>query len=644
MRKSTLSFFAALAAMHLSYGQVTLSVTAPPPQQASSLIAPSGDPNQATVRGCFLIQNYELASLATGSVISSVELSLLFGTATIPVTGSFTLYLENTIDNNYVKPYTFSGATAGMTNVYSGNLTVPVSNNATTIPIPINPGFNYTGNGLYVAYDWSSAGPFDPNPAAININGDFLGTPFPNAIAVGAAPAPDAMNSTGYRPTFVFVAANTATNNIAMVNVGNYGQIPATVNNGLQTLTADIQNRSTIPQTNIVVSMSVTGANPIAVNTQTIPSLAAGAVATVTFAPFNSPATGANNIFVYLPNPDQNPNDDELFVGEDATCNRVALCRNAPAMAYNSVGLGFSAGNSGIYAFKYAPTASASLTSIEMAVPGLNQNIGAKPYGVLLNSAGAVIATSNTLTLAAADFSTYVSFNFSSPQALTANSTYYFGVAVPQGGTNPVGASQQITSPSPGFYRSSLTGGVFTPVNSLMPGIRAIIHSSVTAISATTTKSVICKGEQAQLNVSGSLSYTWSANANSATTSSVLVSPTVTTTYTVQGTHAASGCLSNMSMVTQSVSLCTGLLASGTLGSEIRLSPNPAIGGKSTISGLDGVNTIEVFNIAGQLILTQQSLQENADIDLSGEANGTYLIKITDANAVSKTVKIVNQH
>jgi hypothetical protein len=51
-----------------------------------------------------------------------------------------------------------------------------------------------------------------------------------------------------------------------------------------------------------------------------------------------------------------------------------------------------------------------------------------------------------------------------------------------------------------------------------------------------------------------------------------------------------------------------------------------------------------VFNLLGQSVSVQSTAEESAVIDLTGQPNGTYLVKITDESNLSKTVKIVNQN
>jgi hypothetical protein len=72
--------------------------------------------------------------------------------------------------------------------------------------------------------------------------------------------------------------------------------------------------------------------------------------------------------------------------------------------------------------------------------------------------------------------------------------------------------------------------------------------------------------------------------------------------------------------------------------------PNPTISGKTAISGLNGNNTIMVYDMLGQLVISQVSDKEVVAIDLSNKANGNYIIKIVNSNHEVKVVKIINQN
>jgi hypothetical protein len=70
--------------------------------------------------------------------------------------------------------------------------------------------------------------------------------------------------------------------------------------------------------------------------------------------------------------------------------------------------------------------------------------------------------------------------------------------------------------------------------------------------------------------------------------------------------------------------------------------PNPAINGKANVTGLQGVNTIAVYNMLGQVVSTQTSDKEEVSIDLSNQAPGTYMLRITDSANNAKVLKVIN--
>lgn len=66
---------------------------------------------------------------------------------------------------------------------------------------------------------------------------------------------------------------------------------------------------------------------------------------------------------------------------------------------------------------------------------------------------------------------------------------------------------------------------------------------------------------------------------------------------------------------------------------DINMYPNPSTG-VVTISNVDGA-TIEVLNLMGQVVATVENASEINNIDLSNEANGTYIVRIIDGNEIA---------
>jgi hypothetical protein len=201
------------------------------------------------MRGCYIVPQNELNVLTAGNLISSIGFSLDSGTPSVPVSGNFTMYVQNTSNTTYAKGTNWSNILTGMTNVYTGAMTIPATSNPALISFSLSSAFTYTGGGLYVAFAWASTGPFDPNPATYVAN---------NSLSIGGATgesptstAPTALITNNFRPVFVIDAVNSATNEVSVTSLIAPGKV-AKLFNGSQSVVADVFNGSIITKNNIV--------------------------------------------------------------------------------------------------------------------------------------------------------------------------------------------------------------------------------------------------------------------------------------------------------------------------------------------------------------------------------------------------------
>ena len=166
----------------------------------------------------------------------------------------------------------------------------------------------------------------------------------------------------------------------------------------------------------------------------------------------------------------------------------------------------------------------------------------------------------------------------------------------------------------------------------------AIITQQVNALPnviAISNNTLLCVGETASLTASGANTFTWSTTEN---TNSIVVTPTVTTSYSVTGIDN-NGC-SNSSTITQSVSLCTGIaqLANESL---VSVFPNPFLN-IITIKTSTTKNTIIIVDVLGKVVYEKQSLSNKIEMDLSYLNSGFYQLFVTgDHNSYSR--KIIKQ-
>jgi hypothetical protein len=650
MKKICLFLLAIICSSGSIFSQANYVVQAPLYDGSSTRIsAPSGLSSQGYTqyyqRSVFLVTQSELGLMAlTNSVIAGFGFDMRFGTSAMSVAGSFTVYLQNTTDVTYNKGLNFTSALSGMSQCYAGNMTIPRTTGYTTMGVNLANTFTYTGGGIYVAYDWATPGPYDNVGAWTLANSSNLTTG--GATCEGPTlPALATMTTTAFRPVFRFSAGNIATNDVAVTGLTAPGTI-SKLENTPELITAVVKNQSAGTLSNINVTLNIAGANSFN-NVQTIPSLASGGTTIVNFAGF-SPATSGINTVVAVVAADQNTLNNGMAWTQSVTCAEIGNNPPGSAATFSDNSLGTS--GSGIISTRYTIAATCSLNAIKLAVANTTINIGQQVYGVLLDATGNIIATSNTLTLSGAMLGTYQNFNFSPPQALSGGSDYFLGIAIPAGPAYPCGTTvfDPYTS-APGYFFFGINGGNGVTLNYGYIGIQAILGFSNTTISASASQTIVCKNDgpgTVTLTASGLTTFTWSPGGQGAT---IVVTPTVpgasgTANYNVTGTDGPSGCRSNATSITVSVSACTGLASNTSNGFDLKLYPNPAIAGKSTITGLVGVNSITVYNILGQAVLTKHVTEESTTLDLSNQPSGNYVVKITDSNNESRSIKIINQN
>ena len=140
-------------------------------------------------------------------------------------------------------------------------------------------------------------------------------------------------------------------------------------------------------------------------------------------------------------------------------------------------------------------------------------------------------------------------------------------------------------------------------------------------------------GKTTTLSVSGASTYTWS---NSSSSSSIVVSPSVTTSYTVTGSDETSICNATR-IITVTVAKCTGI-ESYTDNEAFHFYPNPVTNILNIESPVK--TSIIIYDQSGKFIY-EKSLQEGTNyINTSSLSSGIYLIKFKSGNEV-KTFKFL---
>lgn len=154
-------------------------------------------------------------------------------------------------------------------------------------------------------------------------------------------------------------------------------------------------------------------------------------------------------------------------------------------------------------------------------------------------------------------------------------------------------------------------------------------------VTVSSSSILICKGESATLTAQGAHNYLWSTTD---ITPTIIINPTILTTYTVLGTDS-SGCKSSFS-ISQDVSECIGISEFGKSEQiDIIVYPNPS-NGRLTIKASNELS-LNLTNILGQdVIEIKLSKDENFQNTIDNLSMGIYILDWVENNE-RKSIKIV---
>ena len=177
-------------------------------------------------------------------------------------------------------------------------------------------------------------------------------------------------------------------------------------------------------------------------------------------------------------------------------------------------------------------------------------------------------------------------------------------------------------------YTLSGKTGTCTKVSTFTVTVLAT-PSPVLSVSSTS----VCSGGTVTLTASGLSSYSWtpSGSLNMNTGSSVVASPTVTTTYVVTG-FDGSTCTTSKSLVV-TVSTCAGI-DNISNNSNISIYPNPSTG-LVTISlpSINEATTLYVTDMIGKEVFKSSVKDVNINLDLSNLQKGLYMVTISNGQS-----------
>ena len=484
---------------------------APAGTATSTARAPNGTSAHTALKGCFLVTATELTGIATVTAINGFGFNLTRGTGSTAVTGTIQVYLQNTSDITFQKGNNWSSAITNMSSVYNNTVTIPVSNTPTVMNVLLPSNFTYTGGGLYVAYEWVTSGPVETTTNIATYQSEINMNPGGASSNSATAPAPNTLGLTNFRPNFNFGFINTWTNEASIEQLVGHGKIPLTMNSPYS-FSVVVKNNATVTMTNVTVNMAMSGANTFT-STTNIPSIAAGGTTYIGLTPFTPTAQGLSTITVSLL-PDENNFNNTQITTQSVTCDVLAFGPPSVTPVTYSTGVGFQTG-SGSILNRIRPTINSTLVAVDIAISSDNSNIGKPLFGLVTTSTGILLATSNTVVITAQDLNKFKRFFFPNPVAMLGNGSYHVGLSQPTFPQFPLGSTPANYVPANTYYQSGVTGNGFAiALNQNLGkfGIEAVYDNG---IPLTVNSATICSGNSVTLTASGAPTYSWTTGATS---------------------------------------------------------------------------------------------------------------------------------
>lgn len=331
----------------------------------------------------------------------------------------------------------------------------------------------------------------------------------------------------------------------------------------------------------------------------------------------------------------------------NASTNSVIAITPTTTGSYSVVGTdanGCSSSGSAVLLTNPLPVVSTSINTSSVC-PSRSVSLsasGASTYSWITLGVGATLVTTPTIS------TTYTVIGTTSLGCSSSTNVSVFVFALPSLSVTPasptlcLNQTTTLTASGANSYTwSNATSGNTLEVTSLsnetftLTGINAqgcvntktvpvVVNQLPTLTVLPGLSNVICAGESMTLTVSGTATFTWMPG--NMTTSTLEVSPTSPTFYTVAGTDA-NNC-KNQTVITLAVNPCTGINeVSGNSASLINVYPNPS-NGSFNIEAYSKTQVV-VYNLLGAVVYENEVLEGTTKVNIQNNAKGVYYMKVS---------------
>jgi hypothetical protein len=162
-----------------------------------------------------------------------------------------------------------------------------------------------------------------------------------------------------------------------------------------------------------------------------------------------------------------------------------------------------------------------------------------------------------------------------------------------------------------------------------------VVVNPLPTILITASSSSVCNGYAVTFTATGGNTYNWNTGQN---TSSITVTPTALTNYTVTGTDA-NGC-KNIAIISIFVDECVGISETGRK-DEFLIFPNPFSSNINIDLNCRTDLRVEIYNSLSQLVKRTDLQNCSATISMNGNPDGIYFINIIESGMVIVRARII---
>jgi len=391
-------------------------------------------------------------------------------------TGNLKIYMKNTTDVTYTLGSTWT--TTDFTLVCDiASWTVPIEVGLYTIPFSGGSLFTYTGEGVYVAFEFSNpSGSLGTDAISARCNdllssglrGDRSNSSMPTMLAASAwRPATQFINN-----SLVDIAEITNIYTLEKVAVG-YENTPIGVR------VVNVSSAATTFDVTVTVK-DIENTITYFTSTQTVSNLAAGASTMVNFTGWNPTIPG--DVYVFAETSDI---PDETWTTNNSLSIMASVNTSILSYSFNNdnpSNFGYLHPNTGLFLSKYTMNGIGNVIGANLVISNSATAPGNTIYAVVLSGSGTILSQSANYIIQASDLGTTKSFTFPSPPEF-GNEDFYVGLAQTAGSQTyyPLGRFTENPQRPNTFYAATLTGGALTEIENtfkLKFGIEAIVELS----------------------------------------------------------------------------------------------------------------------------------------------------------------------